>query len=64
VSSRVAKLFISSSGMSAPLRSRRWSTCRTITSRNVSPSLTSISDFARVIPIEVPSPPLSLSTTA
>ena len=49
----------------APRRAapRRWSTWRTITSRNVWPSFTSSSDFALVIPMLVPSPPLSLSTT-
>jgi hypothetical protein len=39
-------------------------TCRAVTSRKLSPSFASISDFARVIPMLVPSPPLSLSTTA
>ena len=63
MSSRVAKLFISSSGIGAPCRSRRWSTWRAITSRNVCPSFTSSSDFAFVIPMLVPSPPFSLSTT-
>ena len=56
--------FISTSGIRAPLASRSDSTWRAITSRNESPSLTSSSDFARLIPIDVPSPPLSLITTA
>ena len=64
VSSRVAKLFISSSGMRASWRSRRCSTWRAITSRKVWPSFTSSSDFALVIPMLVPRPPFSLRTTA
>ena len=49
--------------MRAPCCSRRCSTWRTITSRKEIPSFTSISDLARVIPMLVPSPPLSFSTT-
>ena len=62
--SRVRKLFISTSGTRAPLRSRRRSTCWTVMSRNVCPSRASISDFGPVMPMLVPRPPLSLSTTA
>ena len=56
--------FISTSGSRAPLRSRRSSTCSAIRSRKLRPSLTSSSDLALVMPIDVPSPPLSLMTTA
>ena len=63
-SSRVRKESISSSGTSAPACSRRSITWRAITSRNVSPSLASISDLAWVMPMLVPRPPLSLITTA
>ena len=63
-SSRVAKLFMSTSGRRAPERSRSPRTCRAMTSRKVRPSLTSSRDLARVIPMLVPSPPLSLRTTA
>jgi hypothetical protein len=62
--SRVEKLFISTSGSRAPVRSRRPSTWRTMMSRNVRPSLTSTSDFGPVMPMLVPRPPLSLMTTA
>ena len=55
---------MSTSGSRAPVRSRSSSTCRATTSRNVCPSFASISDLARVMPMLVPSPPLSLSTTA
>ena len=41
----MAKLCISTSGRRAPERSRAASTCRTVRSRNVSPSLTCSSDF-------------------
>ena len=41
---------------------RRCSTWRAITSRNDNPRRTHSSDLARSIPIEVPSPPLSLMT--
>ena len=63
-SSRVWKEFISTSGTGAPARSRSASTWRATTSRKVSPSLASISDLACVMPMLVPRPPLSLSTTA
>ena len=55
---------MSTSGSRAPDRLRSSSTWRAITSRNVCPSLASISDLAWVMPMLVPSPPLSLSTTA
>ena len=42
---------------------RRCSTCRAMMSRKDSPSRTGSSDLARSIPIDVPSPPLSLMTT-
>ena len=44
----------------APVRSRRASTWRAMMSRKVSPSLISSSDLARVMPMLVPRPPLSL----
>ncbi len=63
MSSEVRKLFMNMSGSGTSYRSRRASTCRAITSRKVSPGRTSSSDLARSMPIEVPSPPLSLITT-
>jgi hypothetical protein len=63
-SSRVANEFMSTSGIRAPVAARRARICCTITSRKAIPSLTSTSDFARSMPIDVPSPPLSLMTTA
>ena len=62
MSSEVRKLFINSSGSVAPYCSRRWSTCRAMMSRNDRPLRTQSSDLARSMPIEVPSPPLSLMT--
>ena len=55
---------MSTSGIRAPDASRSARICSTITSRKALPSLTSSSDFARSMPIDVPSPPLSLMTTA
>ena len=58
------KLFISTSGSRIRWRRRSASVCRAMTSRNDSPSRASTSDLGPVIPIVVPSPPLSLTTTA
>ena len=55
---------MSTSGTRAPKRSRSPSTWPTTMSRKVCPSLASISDLALVMPMLVPSPPLSFSTTA
>ena len=65
-SSRVAKLFISTSGSrgAGRRRSRRCRSWRAMTSRKLRPSLTGSSDLARVMPMLVPRPPLSLITTA
>ena len=60
----MANEFISTSGTRAPEASRSASTWRAIRSRNVEPSRASSSDFARVMPMLVPRPPLSFSTTA
>ena len=49
--------------MRAPWRSRSCRIWRAITSRKVWPSFTSSSDLAFVMPMLVPSPPFSLSTT-
>ena len=49
---------------SAAAARRRSTAWRAITSRKVSPSLTSTSDLALVMPMLVPRPPLSLITTA
>ena len=49
--------------MGAPCCSRSCRIWRAITSRKVWPSFTSSSDFAFVMPMLVPSPPFSLSTT-
>ena len=51
------------SGSLTPYAARAARTCATIRSRNVRPSRTGSSDLARSIPIEVPSPPLSLIIT-
>ena len=51
------------SGSVTPCSRRAASTCRAMMSRKLSPSRTSSSDFARSRPIEVPSPPFSLTTT-
>ena len=58
----VRKEFISTSGSSTPHRSRSASTCSAMMSRKVRPSLTSSADFAPVMPMPVPRPPLSLMT--
>jgi hypothetical protein len=63
VSSRVRYESMNISGSRTPCRRRSDSTCRTMMSRKLRPSLTSSSDLARSIPIEVASPPLSLTTT-
>ena len=55
---------MSTSGSRAPERARSSSTWRAMRSRKLSPSLTSSSDLAFVIPMLVPRPPLSLMTTA
>ena len=62
VSSRVRKLFIRTSGSRAPVAARATSTCSAMRSRNVRPPRTRTSDLARSMPIDVPSPPLSLRT--
>ncbi len=63
VSSLVRKEFMKISGSGASYSLRAWSTCRAMMSRNDSPRRTHSSDLARSMPIEVPSPPLSLITT-
>ena len=62
VSAEVRKLFMKSSGSGASYSLRRWSTCRAMMSRKERPRRTQSSDLARSMPIEVPSPPLSLMT--
>ena len=52
-----------SSGVRTPCRSRSASTCRAMMSRKLSPSRTGSADFGPLIPMLVPSPPLSLMTT-
>ncbi len=63
MSEEVRKLFMNISGSVAPYSRRMWSTWRAMTSRKERPRRTHSSDLARAIPIEVPSPPLSLITT-
>ena len=53
---------MNSSGSVASYCLRRWSTCRAMMSRKLSPRRTQSSDLARSMPIEVPRPPLSLMT--
>ena len=60
-SSRVRKEFIRTSGSSTPYSVRSARVCRAMMSRKDSPSLTTSADFGPVMPIEVPSPPLSLT---
>ena len=60
----VRKDCISTSGSRTSCRVRSALTWRPITSRNVSPSRASSSDFGPSSPMLVPSPPLSLITHA
>ena len=62
VSAEVRKLFMKISGRVASYSLRRCSTCRAMMSRKDSPRRTHSSDLARSMPIDVPSPPLSLMT--
>ncbi len=62
-SALVRKLFMKMSGSVASYSRRRCSTCRAMMSRNDSPRRTHSRDFARSSPIDVASPPLSLTTT-
>ena len=60
-SSRVRNEFMRMSGSWTPYSARSARVCRAMTSRNESPSFTTRADFGPVMPIEVPSPPLSLT---
>ena len=60
--SEVLNEFIRMRGSSTPHCSRSESTCWAMMSRKVRPSLTSSADLAPLIPMLVPSPPLSLIT--
>ena len=61
VESCVRKLFMSTSGTSAPKRALRNSTWRTVMSRNVEAPRTGMALFGPCRPIELPSPPFSFT---